>query len=81
MSDLEPNLAGGAPVSLRELRRHMPAEYRERETFDHTVLRLAEEGRIIIHRHDQPSLLPEKDREELVRDDEGNFYTAIGQRV
>jgi hypothetical protein len=81
MADVEPNVAEGAPVSLRELRRHMPTEYQSHHAFDQAVLRLAREDKIVVHRHDQPHHLLEEERDELVRDENGNFYTTIAQRV
>jgi hypothetical protein len=81
MRDLDPSVEGGATVSLRDLRRHMPAEYGRHETFDVTVIRLAEQDRVVLHRHDQPSLLTDAERNELVRDGAGHYYTSIGLRV
>jgi hypothetical protein len=81
MHDLNSAVEQGASVLLRDLRRHMPEEYRRHETFDAAVLRLAEEGRIVLHRHDQPSTLTDAERNELVRDEAGTYYTSIAQRV
>ena len=39
----------------------MPEEYRRHETFDTAVLNLAEQERIVLHRHDQPSYLTDAD--------------------
>ena len=81
MGDLENKAAEGVPVSLREPRRHMPAEYRGHDTFDRAVLRLADEGKVVVHRHNQPAQLLENEREELVRDDAGTYYTLVNYRV
>jgi hypothetical protein len=81
MRDLDPAVQSGASVLLRDLRRHMPPEYRQHETFDAAVIRLAEQGRVVLHRHDQPSLLTAEERDELVRDESGTYFTSIAHRV
>lgn len=81
MYDLDPAVREGATVLLRDLRRHMPAEYRRHEAFDPAVIRLAEEGRVVLHRHDQPSFLTDTERDELVRDGAGTYFTSIAHRV
>jgi hypothetical protein len=81
MRDLDTVVEHGATVLLRDLRRNMPAEYGRHETFDTAVMRLAEQGRVVLHRHDQPSLLTDAERDELVRDEAGTYYTSIGLRV
>jgi hypothetical protein len=81
MYDLNSAVDQGATVILRDLRRHMPAEYRGHETFDPAIIQLAEQERIVLHRHDQPSFLTDSERDELVRDANGTYFTAIAQRV
>jgi hypothetical protein len=81
MRDLEPNVDGGAPVSLGDLRRHMPLEYRGHDTFDAAVLRLAEQDRVVLHWQTQPADLTEAERADLVRDGKGTLYTLIAHRV
>jgi hypothetical protein len=81
MRDLEPAVSTGASVLIRDLRRNMPHEYQQHETFDVAVIRLAEQGRVVLHRHDQPSFLTDQERDELVRDEAGTYFTAIAHRV
>ena len=81
MHDLNAAVDQGATVLLRDLRRHMPPEYRSHEAFDAAVIRLAEQERIVLHRHDQVSFLTDAERDELVRDQNGTYFTAIAQRV
>jgi hypothetical protein len=81
MRDLEPSVESGVPVSLRRLRAQMPTEYQTPEVFDRAVLQLAEDRRVIVHRHDHAAVLSEPEREGLVRDDYGNFYTVIAHRI
>lgn len=81
MRDLDSAAEQGASVLLRDLRRNMPAEYRRRETFDAAVIGLAEQERVVLHRHDQPSCLTDAERDELVRDGAGTFYISLAKRV
>ena len=81
MRDLNAAVDQGDTVLLRDLRRHMPPEYRSHEAFDAAVIRLAEQERIVLHRHDQVSFLTDAERDELVRDQNGTYFTAIAQRV
>jgi hypothetical protein len=82
MRDLDPAVETGATVLIRDLRRHMPAEYREHMLFDAAVMRLAEEGRIVLHRHDQPGFMSESQLDELVRDSEtGTYFTSLAHRM
>jgi SPP1 gp7 family putative phage head morphogenesis protein len=82
MRRLDPSVASGATVLLRDLRRNAPPQYRDKAAFDAAILRLAEEGQVVLHRHDHPSLLTPAQRDELVYDPEsGNYFTSIGHRV
>jgi hypothetical protein len=81
MRDLDPAVERGATVLLRDLRLNMPQEYGRHETFDGAVIRLAEAGRVVLHRHDHPAMLTDAERDELVRDQAGTYYTSIGRRV
>jgi hypothetical protein len=81
MCDLDSAVNQGAMVLLRDLRRHMPPEYRTHEAFDAAVIRLAGQERIVLHRHDQVAFLTDAERDELVRDNNGTYFTAIAQRV
>lgn len=80
MYDVEPNAPTGARVSLRELRERMPAAYQQPEVFDRAVFRLAERGRVSLHRLDDTQPLSEEERNRLVRDDQGQLYEYIVQR-
>ncbi len=82
MRDLDPAVETGATVLIRDLRRHMPAEYRGHESFDPAVLHLAEEGKIVLHRYEHPATLTDEERNELVRDQEtGTYFTSLAHRV
>jgi hypothetical protein len=82
MRDLDPRVENGASVLVRDLRRHMPPEYRTHASFDAAVLGLAEEGTVVLHRHDHPLILTEAERDELIRDPEaGTLFTSLALRV
>src|SRR4051794_36913148 len=80
MFDLDAQVDQGALVSLRELRRVMPRHYKTHETFDRVVLGLAETGNYILQRENFPDGIPAHERDELVQDGKGNYFTHIGKR-
>ena len=71
---VEPAASQGALVSLPELRASLEFKHAGKSRFDHAVLRLAELGRLLLHRHDFPGSLREDQRAALVTDGEGRFY-------
>lgn len=80
MLDLEANAAEGAMVSTSELRRWMPPEYQHQDTFDKAILQLAQEDRIYLYKDNDPNLVSEQERNEMVRDEQGNYYIYMAQR-
>ena len=48
--------------------------------FDRAALALLRAGRVYMAPHDHPMRLPEAEREELVSDNQGNFYVSISAR-
>ena len=64
-------------VSLPELRREMPQEFRG-GAFDEAVLRLADDRRIILYQDIDPSRLSDAERAEYVQDG-GGVFTTISQ--
>jgi len=69
--EIEPAAARQALVSLRKLR---DAARMSPGLFDRTVLQLAEEGKVWLHRHAYPA---EADEDEIVRDDKGNCFMGL----
>lgn len=68
----------GSPlVSLTELRRNLAAALPDKAAFDQTVLLLARQGRVVLHRHDYPSSLNPTEQAELVNDEHGNYFIGI----
>lgn len=79
MIQLKLAAANGALVSLTELRRSLAAEIPEKSSFDQAVLRLAEQGIVVLHRHDYPSSLSQQERDALVSDERGNYFIGISK--
>ena len=80
MVEVVPAAVNGALVSLRDLRRSMDFQNVDKSAFDQAVLRLADQGKVALHRHDFPAGLSTEDRAELVTDATGDFYVGIALR-
>jgi hypothetical protein len=77
MKRIEPAAENGALVPARDLRR---AANIEKTRFDHAVLDLARQGRVMLHRHDFAAGLSEVERDELVTDGRGTYYVGMALR-
>lgn len=77
MKRIEPAAENGALVPARDLRR---AANIEKTRFDHAVLDLARQGRVMLHRHDFAAGLSEAERDELVTDGRGTYYVGMALR-
>ena len=64
-------------VSLSELRRDLAFAIPDKGDFDRAVLRLAEAGRVVLHRHDYPTGLSQPERDALVSDERGNYFIGV----
>jgi hypothetical protein len=74
---LQPPGQRRALVSIRELRRSLSLGKR---VFDEAVLSLALQRKVALHHHDFPTGLPQDERDELVRDEQGTYYVGIVPR-
>jgi hypothetical protein len=81
MRRLDNDAGNGALVPVSELRRALAAQIPDKSGFDRVVLKLADEGRVVLHRHVYPASLNPEERESLVSDDRGNFYVGVAFRV
>ncbi|MBO0720475.1 MAG: hypothetical protein J2P41_06625 [Blastocatellia bacterium] len=81
MKRLNNEAANGALVPLSELRQALFAHFPDRSSFDQVVLKLADEGRVVLHRHVFPGSLNREERESLVADDRGNLFVGVAFRV
>jgi hypothetical protein len=77
MRQIEPGAERGALVTARELRR---VANLDKNQFDQTVLGLARQGRLMLHRHDHASGLSASERDELVTDGLGTYYVGMALR-
>lgn len=78
VEDLIVKAAETSPVvSIADLRREMPAEYRG-PAFDEALLRLADQRRIILYRDADPLRFTEAERAELLQDG-GAVFTTISK--
>jgi hypothetical protein len=80
MVDIVPAAANGALVSLRELWRFLNFKVSDKSAFNHAVLRLADQGKVALHRHDYPAGLSPEEQAELVSDGTGTYYVGIAMR-
>jgi hypothetical protein len=74
ISKIKPAAATGAPVLISDLRTEFSSL--GKEAFDAEMLKLAEQGRIALHRHDHAASLPEAERDKLVKDKDDYFIAA-----
>jgi hypothetical protein len=80
MLRLNPSAANGAPVQLSQLRQSLRSEISDKDVFDRTIMRLAEQGRVAAHRHDYAGGLSREDLAALVSDGQGNYFIAVTLR-
>jgi hypothetical protein len=76
MAELEPS--GQAPVSVRELRAALPQL--SKQAFDDAALKLRNEEKVFLNRHDFPQSLPAAELENLIDGRDGNYFIAISSR-
>jgi hypothetical protein len=70
----------GALVYLPHLRTALAASYRDKPSFDRAVLGLLARGTIQLQSHPTPSLLGAAERDAMIEDGRGGYYSAIGLR-
>lgn len=80
MLRLNPSAPTGAPVQLSQLRQALRSEISDKDVFDRTIMRLAEQGRVAAHRHDYAGGLSQEDLAALVSDGQGNYFIAVTLR-
>jgi hypothetical protein len=75
--ELEPD---GALVYLPHLRTALASSYADKSTFDRAVLGLLARGTIQLQSHPTPSLLGAAERDAMIEDGRGGYFSAIGLR-
>jgi hypothetical protein len=75
--ELEPD---GSLVYLPHLRTALAASYSDKPSFDRAVLGLLARGTIQLQSHPTPSLLGAAERDAMIEDGRGGYFSAIGLR-
>jgi DNA-binding transcriptional regulator YhcF (GntR family) len=70
----------GALVYLPHLRTALAASYKDKPSFDRAILGLLARGTIQLQSHPTPSLLGAAERDAMIEDGRGGYYSAIGLR-
>lgn len=68
----------GGPVMARDITQAMPGT--SPEQVGKELEKLADEGKVILHRHDQPSFLTDAEKTQLPRLSNGTYITAVDFR-
>jgi DNA invertase Pin-like site-specific DNA recombinase len=69
-----------APVYLPHLRTALADTYTDKASFDRAILGLLARGAVDLQSHPTPSLLGPAERDAMIEDGRGGYYTAIGLR-
>jgi len=75
--EMEPS---GALVYLPHLRTALAASYTDKLSFDRAVLGLLSRGAVQLQSHPTPSLLGTAERDAMIEDGRGGYFSAIGLR-
>ncbi|HYI07506.1 MAG TPA: hypothetical protein VEK57_00420 [Thermoanaerobaculia bacterium] len=70
----------GALVYLPHLRTALASSYRDKPSFDRAVLGLLARGIVDLQSHPTPSLLGAVERDAMIEDGRGGYFSAIGLR-
>ena len=70
----------GALVYLPHLRTALASAYRDKPSFDRAVLGLLARGTVQLQSHPTPSLLGAAERDAMIEDGRGGYFSAIGLR-
>jgi hypothetical protein len=70
----------GALVYLPHLRTALASSYQDKSSFERAVLGLLARGTIQLQSHPTPSLLGAAEREAMIEDGRGGYFSAIGLR-
>ncbi len=81
MVQLKPAAAGGALVSLPDLRQALRGTFPSKESFDRAILRLAQAEKIQLQSHSLPAELNDEERAAMIDNGRGSYFMAVGIRV
>jgi hypothetical protein len=69
----------GVPMPVVDLRRQMPAEYRDKARLDRAVWKLVEQDKLYVVPHNYPAGLSDAERADLLTDPKGEYYAYVAQ--
>ena len=72
--------ADGALVYLPHLRTALASSFRDKPSFDRAVLSLLARGTVQLQSHPTPSMLGAAERDAMIEDGRGGYFSAIGLR-
>lgn len=72
------SVRNGSLLPVRDVRAEFPNLTKEQ--FDRGILNLSQQGKVSLHKHDQPSALSPQEREQAITDGNGNFYVGMAVR-
>lgn len=82
MRKLDPQVDEGAGVIARDLRKMMPKELQSQEAFSKLMIGMAEQGKVVLHRHDHVGKLTPKEKSEMIVDPrDGTHYILAAFRM
>jgi hypothetical protein len=81
MRQINPSVVTGAPVQLSQLRHSLRSEIADKDVFDQAIMRLAEQGRVAVHQHDNVGSLSQEELAALVSDGRGNYFIGVTLRA
>ncbi|MDQ3280186.1 MAG: hypothetical protein M3Q69_02100 [Acidobacteriota bacterium] len=80
MLELNPQARSGALVYVPHLRTALADSYHDKSSFDRAILGLLARGKVELQSHPTPSLLAPAEREAMIEDGRGGYYSVIGLR-
>jgi hypothetical protein len=81
MTSLKPAAAQGALVYIPDLRRSLHEAFPDKDSFDRTILHLAELERVQLQSHSLPAELTEAEKAAMIDNGRGSYFMAIGVRM
>jgi len=81
MKRLKPAASTGALVYLPDLRDALREVFRDKDSFDQAILKLAETEEVQLQSHSLPAKLSEEERRSMIDNGRGSYFMAIGIRM
>jgi len=74
------SVLAGKSVSVRDLRHSLDWVFADKGSFDRAMLRLRDREQVVLERDEHPDDLTQAERDALVTDGEGNYYSRVKLR-